>query len=170
MDNFGKALSLVARQRIHGVDNNGLDARPGMALAVVQNGIQKTLGLARAGACRYQSIGCTTIRRQPLPGQLLMRIRWKRGVKASKEIDTCLALQKRQAQRHIRPLQKSLAVLLLLHQTAKLPLNRLRFGFKTGNDELAQSSGHLSSQQARDHALSFYYFCRRQTISALTLA
>ena len=50
-DLAGQAPGLVRGQGVHGVEQQGLDARlGGMAQAVIQDGIEETLGLARPGA------------------------------------------------------------------------------------------------------------------------
>ncbi len=51
MDHAGDAAGLVGGEGVHGVDEDGLDALfVGVAQAVVQDGQQEALGLARAGA------------------------------------------------------------------------------------------------------------------------
>ena len=58
---LGKTAGLIGGQRIHRIDNNGLDPAPWRACAVVEQGVHKTLGFPRASAGGHQRrlwLGC----------------------------------------------------------------------------------------------------------------
>ncbi len=51
VDGFGDAGGLIRRQGVHGVDEDGLDAGVApVAMAMVQDGVEKAFGFARSGA------------------------------------------------------------------------------------------------------------------------
>ena len=103
-----KAPSLIGGQRVHGINHQRLDAGHAFsdrAGAMLQHGVEETLGLAAARAGGDQSARRPATAGQPLPRRFLMH---KSGKLDRKGVEECRALRarpERQAHLNVWPLQ-----------------------------------------------------------------
>lgn len=147
MNGTGDPGRLVARQRVHRVDDDRLDAAPtGPLSAVVQDGLEVALGLARARACGDQR-GLSRGARQTLHGGPLMVV----GREALRHLGQRLAarrLPERQVQRQIgSPDQVRAVGQEVVDDVRQFRIRRL----EAGQEEVAEGLDDFGGDDGGDH-------------------
>jgi hypothetical protein len=123
-DSFGQPRRLICGQGVHGVEDNGLDARLlSVAVTVIEDRIEKALGLARTGAggdeggLRRMAVGAG----EPLKRAHLMHVGRKGGPHRQWDRIIVTSPAKRQAQIDIGSFEKTRA--LILKKTQQRPFH-----------------------------------------------
>ena len=146
VDDRGDAPRLIRRERVHGIDDDGLDAgRAGPRAAVVEYRIEEALGLAGTGSGRDDGGPATG---QPIEGGALMAIRLEpeRGIR--KRLAAFRCALKRQVDGEVGPLEQVVRVVEeVLHHIGQCRIRRA----ESGGEEVPQGAGDFGGEGGGDH-------------------
>ena len=147
VDDRGDAPRLVRRERVHGIDDDGLDAgRAGLCAAVVKYWIEEALGLAGTGSGRDDGGSATG---QPIEGGALMAVRREpeRGFRERLAAFRCAL--KRQVDGEVGPLEQVVRVVEeVLHHIGQCRIRRS----EAGGEEVPQDAGDFGGEGGGDHS------------------
>lgn len=154
MNEPGYALGLVRGQCVHGVDDNGLDARlSSVSPAVIQDRMEKTFRLSRTGACGDDR-GGRLLPGKPSKGHFLMQVRRKAQGNARKEILTDGRCSIGKLDRDVRSLENA----AVLPQKPVHHAMKERRGNGEGRlEEVLNAFLDLIGQDGWDHLTRFHY-------------
>ena len=108
VDDPGNPPRLIRSERVHGIDEDGLDAGgPGPLAAVIEHRIQEALGFARASSRRDD--GGLALR-QPIEGGALVPVRGEAERRLGERLPTFRGALKRQLDGEIRTLEQVVGV------------------------------------------------------------
>ena len=152
---------MIGGQSVHRVKDDGLDARlPALLVAVVQDGIQETLGLARAGPGGDQRRLrlAATLSREALEGALLVHVGHECRADRKRRLHLRRNFTEGQAQVDVRPLEQ--AALLFLQECQQFSFQITVLEIEGRGQVVEDGGANFRGKGERDHLAIHQYSVR----------
>ena len=146
VDDPGNPSCLIRGERVHGIDEDGLDAGgPRPLAAVIEHRIQEALGLAGAGPRRDDGGPAA---RQPIEGGALVPIRGEAERRFGERLPAFRGALKRQLDGEVRPLEQVLGVgEEVVHHGGQRRIRRP----EAGSEKVLKGAANLGGERGGNH-------------------